>query len=140
MRRLMTGTARLALASITAHAFIVALHAAAHQILGVAATQPQTVFIVVFIMVAPIAAGVLLWRGLDAAGSAVLLVSMTGSLIFGVYYHFVLDSPDHVSHVSAMSPASWASVFQLTALLLALTEALGVYAGLLLLKNGRARR
>lgn len=139
MRRLATGTARLALATIAAHASVVALHAAAHQILGVAATPPQTVFIVVFIMLAPVAAGVLVWRGFGAAGSSVLAVSMAGSLLFGLYYHFVLDSPDHVSHVSAMSPAAWAVLFQLTALLLALTEALGVYAGLRLLKDARAR-
>lgn len=53
---------------------------------------------------------------------------MAGSLIFGGYYHYVLVSPDHVSHLPA-GDARW--LFRLTAGLLMLTELLGVIVGLL---------
>ncbi len=128
---------RFALYAVVAHAAVVALHSAAHEILGVKATPAQLVFIVAVIMVAPLVAGLLLWRGKERAGALLLICSMLGSLAFGVYYHFVADTADHVSHVARMSPANWAIVFQATALLLALVEALGAWAGWSVLKKTR---
>lgn len=125
---------RLALAAVIAHAVVLSLHAAAHQILGVEASQAQLFFIVIVIMVAPLAAGLLLWRRMTA-GAALMVCSMAGSLIFGVYNHFVAISPDHVSHVARLPQKSWAIIFQITAALLALVEAFGVWAGLRTLKK-----
>jgi hypothetical protein len=48
-------------------------------------------------------------------------LSLTAALLFGVVNHFVLDSPDHVAHIVAQ----WKVLFGTTAVLLALTEALG---------------
>lgn len=128
---------RFALYAVVAHAAVGALHSAAHEILGVKATPAQLIFIVAIIMVAPLVAGLLLWRGKERAGALLLICSMLGSLAFGVYYHFVADTADHVSHVARMSPAGWAVVFQATALLLALIEALGAWAGWSVLKKVR---
>jgi hypothetical protein len=44
---------------------------------------------------------------------------MAASLVFGVVNHFLLASPDHVSHVAQQ----WRTLFATTAVLLALTEA-----------------
>lgn len=126
---------RLALATIIAHLVVVSLHAAAHQILGVEASQAQLFFIVIVIMVAPLLAGLLLWKRVLTAGAVLMVCSMTGSLIFGVYNHFVAISPDHVSHVARLPQKSWAIIFQITAALLALVEAFGVWAGLRTLKK-----
>jgi Na+/proline symporter len=134
-----SGVRRLALAAVIAHAIVLIFHSAAHQILGVEASPTQTLFIVTVIITAPVLAGILLWRRVERFGAVLLTCSMAGSLIFGVYNHFVVSSPDHVSHVSGMSPASWAIIFQVTAFLLALTEALGVFAGTLTLKKSPAR-
>ncbi len=128
---------RFALYAVVAHAAVGVLHSAAHEILGVKVTPAQLIFIVAVIMVAPLVAGLLLWRGKERAGALLLICSMLGSLAFGVYYHFVADTADHVSHVARMSPASWAVVFQATALLLALIEALGAWAGWSVLKKVR---
>ncbi|HJU57046.1 MAG TPA: hypothetical protein VJ715_20845 [Pyrinomonadaceae bacterium] len=128
---------RFALYAVVAHAAVVALHSTAHEILGVKATPAQLVFIVAIIMAAPLVAGLLLWRGKERAGALLLICSMLGALAFGVYYHFVADTADHVSHVARMSPAGWAVVFQATALLLALVEALGAWAGWSVLKKVR---
>ena len=126
---------QLALAAVIAHAVVGAFHLAAHLILGVQVSPTQTLFIVMVISISPLLASVLLWKGMIKPGALLLAGSMTGALIFGVYNHFVINSPDHVSHVSEMSPASWAFIFQLTALLLATTELLGIWAGMLILKR-----
>src|SRR5215212_11043971 len=130
---------RLALYVIAAHAAVLVVHSAAHEILGVKASTPQLVFIVAVIIVAPLTAGLLLWRGKVKAGAILLTCSMAGSLVFGVYYHFVADTADHVSHVARMSPAGWAVVFQATALLLSLIEAVGAWAGWSVLKKSSVK-
>lgn len=129
---------RLALYAVAAHAAVLVVHSAAHEILGVKATTAQLVFIVAVIIVAPLVAGLLLWKGKVRAGALVLACSMAGALAFGVYYHFVADTPDHIAHVARMSPAGWAVAFQASALLLALTEALGAWAAWLALKKSSA--
>ena len=130
---------RLALATILAHALVVAVHSAAHQILGVQASPTQLLFIVTVIIIAPPLACILLWKGPNVSGAVLLACSMAGALVFGVYNHFVAISPDHISHVSRMSPTSWSIIFQATALLLAITEGFGIYAGLAILKRSRSK-
>ena len=52
---------------------------------------------------------------------------MAASLLFGLYYHYVLVSPDHVSH---LPDGDLQTAFRITALLLALVQALGAAVGL----------
>lgn len=127
---------RFALMTVIVHAAVSTLHGAAHKILGVSLTMFQSLFVIVVIAAAPLLAGVLLWKKTSEAGAVMLLISMAGALVFGVYYHFVAISPDHVSHVAALSQSLWVPVFQVTAFLLAPIEALGVAAAVLLLKSG----
>ena len=49
-------------------------------------------------------------------------MTMAASLVFGLVNHFVLTGPDHVVHVAR----HWRPLFTTTAILLALTEALGI--------------
>lgn len=106
------------------HFLAVVLHSVAHEILSVKATTAQLAFIVPVILVAPPVAGLLLLRW-TKAGAWVLLASMTGSFFFGLYYHFVADTIDHVSHVARMEPAFWSWVFRASAYLLVVCEAWG---------------
>jgi hypothetical protein len=126
---------RFALASVLVHACVVALHSAAHQVLGVEASTAQLVFIVAVIMLAPLVAALLLWRKAKAAGALLLAASMAGSFIFGVYNHFMAFSPDHVSHVAGLPQKSWSLIFQVTAALLALVELVGTSAGIRLMRK-----
>jgi hypothetical protein len=86
----------------------------------------QTVYILVVITLLPLISGFLLWRGL-IGGPFLLLVSMLGSLIFGGYYHFIAAGADNVA---SLGSHSWALPFQVTAVLLGVTEAAGVLTGL----------
>lgn len=130
---------RLALAAIIAHIVVLSFHSAAHLILGVEASPVQNLFIYTVIIIAPPLSGFLLWKGVSKPGAALLAGAMAGSLIFGVYNHYVGMSADHVSQVALMSPSSWALIFQITALLLALIEVFGIGAGILILKEAEGR-
>jgi hypothetical protein len=109
------------------HFLTVVAHSVAHEVLPVKATAAQLAFIVPVIVVAPVVAGLMLPRR-TRAGAALLAASMLGSFAFGLYYHFVADTIDHVAHVARMEPALWSSVFQVTAYLLLASEAAGAAA------------
>jgi len=118
-----------ALAVVTFHFVIVVLHSIAHQILPVPATPAQLAFIVPVIIVAPIVAAFMLLK-FETAGMLLLAASMLGSFVFGLYYHFIADTIDHVAHVTQMQPVLWSQMFQATSYLLAISEAAGAAIGL----------
>lgn len=115
---------------IAFHFLTVVLHSVAHEILSVKATPAQLAFIIPVIILAPVVAGFILTK-FRVAGTVLLLVSMLGSFIFGLYYHFIADTIDHVAHVARLQPVFWSAMFQLTAYLLLFSELLGAaFAGL----------
>jgi hypothetical protein len=116
-----------ALAVILVHGIVNVLHGGAHAKLAIGLTSSQALFVIVIICALPLIAGALLFTRLRRAAGLLLASSMAGSLLFGVYYHFVFESGDHISHVA---PGGWGAVFRGTAFLLAITEALGVWAGI----------
>lgn len=121
-----------ALGVVAIHFMVVVLHSIAHEVLSVKATPAQLAFIIPVIIVAPVVAGILLPKFVRT-GTILLAASMLGSLVFGVYYHFIADTIDHVAHVAFRQPIFWSQMFQLTAYLLALTELPGTGLGLILL-------
>jgi hypothetical protein len=118
-----------ALAVVAFHFVIVVLHSIAHQILPVQATPAQLAFIVPVIIVAPIVAAFMLLK-FETAGMLLLAASMLGSFVFGLYYHFIADTIDHVAHVAQMQPVLWSQMFQATSYLLAISEAAGAAVAL----------
>jgi len=94
----------------------------------------QNIYVLTVIVIAPPIAMVLIWTRLARPGLLLLVISMAGSLIFGVAYHYVVISPDHVSH---LPPGDAHGLFQTTALLLALTELFGIVVGLSGLRESR---
>jgi len=129
--------ARFALGMILAHVAVNAVHGAAHRELAIPLSRSQELFIVLVIGIAPLLAGVLIWKEFSFGG-LLLAASLAGSLVFGVWNHFVAISPDHVSHMPAAGSSLWKGVFQGTAILLVPTDALGCWAGLRLLKRSSA--
>ena len=115
------------------------LHNQAHQQVDVAISSAQNAFALSVIFVAPIVAAVLLWRGRERIGAALLTASLLGSFIFGVVNHFMLDSPDQLAHIVS---SNWGNVFIISAYALAATELAGIIAGSALLRssNGAGSR
>lgn len=102
-----------AYASVGFNFAVVILHSVAHEILGVKASAAQLSFIIPVIIVAPPVAGFMLPK-FKRAGAVLLAFSMLGSFLFGLYYHFVASTIDHVAHVAQLEPAFWAMTFKIT--------------------------
>ena len=105
---------------VLAHLLISMFHGFAHAQANVPLSQAANLFVYLVILAGPLVGLVLAWK-FRSAGSAVIALAMAGSLVFGLVNHFVLSSPDHVAHVDPQ----WRTLFATTAVLLALTEALG---------------
>jgi hypothetical protein len=118
---------KLGIAVVIAHVVVSTPHSIAHTLLQIEMTLWQNIYIALVILIGPILAAVLLWIGQRSAGFGVLALSMAGSLVFGVYYHFIEAGPDNVAY---LHQHSWASTFQVSAVLLAVTELAGVVVGI----------
>jgi hypothetical protein len=70
----------------------------------------------------PVLAAVLYWTPFRRLAAALLAASMAAALVFGIYFHFVAESPDHVSH--RLSDGG-GMLFVVTAVLLIPAEAVG---------------
>ena len=119
---------------VVAHTAVVSLHALSHEALLIALSQFQSLFVGLMIVIAPILAASLLWTRFSRIGAGWLLGSMVCALAFGLYNHFILISPDHVSQIPM---SGWGILFQLTAVLLAIIEGVGVGVSLWMLNDIR---
>jgi len=120
--------------AVLAHLAVNILHGRAHESLGVGLNTFQNIYVFGVILIAPLIAMLLLWTRYARTGLVLLVISMAGSLIFGAIYHYVVVSPDHVSH---LPPGEAQGMFRITAVLLILTELFGVIVGLLGLRSNR---
>src|SRR5205809_3782335 len=133
MRRHNTGQ-RLITAIVLGHLVVNLVHGAAHSGAQIPMTLAANLFIWVVILAGPLA-GLWLIRSRPVAGGWMIAATMAGSLVFGVVNHFVIVSPDHVSHVAA----EWRTLFEVTAVLLAVLEAVGVVSGIRTAAGGPKR-
>lgn len=120
---------------------IVVLHAISHGLHGLAHTQipvplslDQSLFIGGVIFLIPIVAAGLLWTSFGLIGGWLLFGSMMGAVLFGIYNHFIVASPDHVSQVSF---EGWGLLFQITAVLTLIVDGFGCWIGLTALKSAQ---
>jgi hypothetical protein len=81
-------------------------HGSAHTQLAIELPPQKTLFIFIVIIIAPIVAASLVWTRYISIGLWVFFLSMLGALLFGAYHHYVLVSPDNISHLPAGSPES----------------------------------
>ena len=122
--------------AVLVHLTVNLAHGRAHGELGVGLSEWQNIYVIAVILTAPLIAMLLIWTRYARFGLLLLIISMAASLIFGVIYHYVIVSPDHVSH---LPPGAAQGVFRLTALLLMLTELFGVFVGWLGLRSNNFR-
>ena len=118
-----------AIGIVVIHFAINVAHGIAHQHLAIGVNAFQKAFVAAVIVVAPFWAAYLICRRSMCAGGALLALSMAGALVFGVYYHFILPGPDHVTHINLPISLDMRDIFDVSAVLLALFECLGVLAG-----------
>ena len=105
---------------VLAHLAISFVHGAAHAQAHVPMSFAANLFVFAVILAGPVIGLALALRSRQV-GAWIIGITMVASLAFGVVNHFVLATPDHVSHVDP----HWRPLFAATAVLLAMTEALG---------------
>lgn len=129
-------TRRLAAIAVVAHAVISLAHGSAHSVGRVPLSSIASIYVIVVIFAAPLVGLLLLFTPRQRAGAIVIGVSMAASLVFGVWNHYVVAGPDHVSHVAErVRPA-----FQATAALLVASELAGTWIGAALARGGRTHK
>jgi CHASE2 domain-containing sensor protein len=127
---------RVGIAIVLLHFLVNVAHAAAHTNLHIDMNAWQSVYILLIILLLPLVSAVLLWRR-SRNGFRLLFWSMLGSLLFGGYYHFIAAGADNVA---SLGEHAWAPAFQVTAVLLALTETAGVVTGVIGLRPELAEK
>jgi hypothetical protein len=127
-------SAKYATFIVVAHLLVNMVHGLAHRELRVGLAPPASIFVIVVVLIFPLIAMALLWTAEKRLGLILLSLSMVGSLLFGLYHHFLAVSPDHVH---SQPPSAWGTTFVLTAYLLIITEAIGTYMGVHFLWIGK---
>jgi hypothetical protein len=133
----MKNAVRFAIAMVLVHLAVSVVHGAAHDRLVIGLSRAENLFVQIDIVSAPLIAGALLltrWRRL---GGWLLAVSMAGAFFFGVYKHFIAPGADNAFTAPA---GAWGTTFQITAVLVALSEALTCWAGMATAKQGSLPR
>lgn len=120
-------TRSLLVTIVLVHFAVVIIHGAAHTHLHIELTPFERMYALVVILLTPLVAAGMLWTGFWRAGASLLAVSMAGALVFGGYKHFLSRTNDDVSQ---MSHADWGAIFLVSSILLFVTEATGILAGL----------
>ena len=130
----MSRAASYATAIVVAHLLVNIAHGLAHRELHLGLAPPASILVIVVVLISPLIAMALLWTAAKRLGFFLLSLSMFGSLLFGLYYHFLAVSPDHIH---SQPSGGWGTTFVLTAYLLLITEAIGTYVGVHFLRIAR---
>ena len=94
-------------------------HGVAHGGVPVPLTTFQTAFVVVVVGIGPLLALGLIRSGRRTLAWGALSAVLAAGFVFGVAFHYLLESPDHVANVPA---GAWHVPFEATAALVALVD------------------
>ena len=119
---------------VVIHAIAHTLHGLAHAKIPVPLSLLQSWFIGIVIVLAPLVAATLLWTRFSRVGIWLLLSSLLGAILFGIYNHFIVISPDHVSQVSL---TGWGLLFQVTATLTLIVDGFGCWISIRALRTAQ---
>ncbi len=122
---------------VIAHLVATLWHGDAHSTLGIDLSTAQTLYVLVVILAAPVISAILIWTRFTIFGVGLFAISMAGALVFGVYHHYVLVSPDNIAHLPA-GLAEAQSQFIESAAVIAMFEVFSAFLGFLLLGHAYA--
>ena len=114
------------LAVVLGHALLATWHGLAHLRVPVPLSTLQAGFVGLIVVVAPLVGAALGFTRLRVAGAALVCLSMGAALVFGLAYHFVVDSPDNIAVIPG---GPWQDAFIHSAVGVMLSEVLGTLAG-----------
>jgi len=114
-----------ALALVLIHLVVSTLHGLAHQAAMVELNTFGYVYVTIVITLGPLVAAGFMVARKQKIGALLLVLTMFGSFIFGVWYHFLSNTSDNVTQVHG----PWHSKFLWTAIALAVIELAGAAVG-----------
>ena len=117
---------KLMLATVLIHFAIAGWHGGSHQGVPVPLSLLQTAYVAIVIIALPLLGAALSFSRHALLGAALVCGSMAGSLVFGLLNHFILESPDNIGQIAE---GPWRSSFVISAVVIAISEALGMLAG-----------
>ena len=106
-------------------------HGDAHISLEIYLPGIKTAFVLVVIFISPIIGAILIWTRQALLGSLTIGLSMVGSVVFSVYHHFILISPDNVEYLplgNADTHEQFANSAEFIALVALFTALLAFYS------------
>ncbi len=118
--------------AVLVHTVLMLVHGAAHMRLNIVLSTWAGMYVLGIVGIGPIAGLFFLRSSRQRTGVTILFVTMMGGLVFGLWNHFIAHGADHVMHLQA---GPWRLPFQLTAGLLALSEAAGAVIAFILLRS-----
>jgi hypothetical protein len=121
----MDKTALALIALVLAHFAITIAHGSAHTAAGVDLGPFGLTFVLLVIVIGPLAGLVWMWAN-RRAGALLVGMTMLGACVFGLVNHFIIPGPDRIDAVALSSRAAFAT----TAVLLLITEAAGAALGI----------
>lgn len=111
---------------VVIHLVVAYWHGNAHEKLSVGLSSGQRLFVNGVIVLLPLVATLIIWTHWQRTALGLFLASMSGSLIFGVYYHYIAVSPDNIAclplvpagrHTQFVASSAALACLELTALL-----------------------
>ncbi|WP_276260046.1 hypothetical protein [Haloglomus litoreum] len=111
--------------ALAAHLVVAVVHGVSHGLLPVGLAPWQNAVVLVAVFAGPVAGVALVRRG-HPLGLPLFTLTMAVGLVFGGVFHFLLENPDHVH---ALPAGAWRLPFQITAVGLVLTGAVGTALG-----------
>lgn len=118
---------------VLAHTITTGLLGIAHQRAGVSISDFQSAYVFLVTLAAPIAAAMILFLNkpkIQRGGAWLLLVSMLGSLLFGLVYHVLIPGSDNIFTVIMHEPLLDGAVFfTSSAILLVIVDGVGSWVG-----------
>jgi hypothetical protein len=116
---------------VLVHSVVMLVHGAAHMQLNIELSPWTMIYVLGIVGAGPITGLLFLRSSWQRTGVTILFITMMGGLLFGLWNHFIANGADHVMH---LQPGSWRLPFQVTAGLLACSEAAGVVIAFALLR------
>lgn len=113
---------------VVIHLAVAYWHGNAHEKLSVALSSGQRLFVNGVIVLLPLVATLIIWTHWQRTALWLLLASMSGSLIFGVYHHYIAVSPDNIACLPPV-PAGWHTQFVASSAALACLELSALFYG-----------
>jgi hypothetical protein len=108
---------------VLVHTIVMLVHGAAHMQLNIGLSPCASIYVLGIVGIGPITGLFFLRSSRQRTGATILFITMMGALLFGLWNHFIAHGADHVMHLQA---GAWRLPFQVTAGLLACSEAAGI--------------